>query len=362
MIVDLLILFAKIVFTVIFIVLTLGALLSWVERKQSAMIQDRIGPNRASILGLRVFGLFHPIADGLKMIFKEDFIPDNADRVVHTLAPVLAMIPVLVGFAVIPFGDELRIAGRTINLVVADVNIGLLFLLAMSGLSVYGIFLGGWSSNNKWSMMGGLRALSQMISYEVTLGLSLIGAIMWFGSVRLTDMVHAQGAYLFGFLPAWGIFVQPFGFLLFLIASIAESKRAPFDLVEGESEIIGFFLEYSGLKFAMFYLGEFMEVAVLAGLLATIFFGGWQVPYLTAQGFQFPGMTTAIAMPHLLVAALQVAAFLFKVVALCWFQLLVRWTLPRFRYDQLMRLCWKNLLPLSFVNIAVTGVLIALFM
>lgn len=360
MVIELAIVMAKILFAVIFIVLTIGGMLSWVERRQSAMLQNRIGPNRASILGFRMLGLFHPVADGIKSIFKEDTIPAGANRILHTLAPGLAMLPVLVSFAVIPFGDTLHIGNRAIKLVIADVNVGFLFILAFSGMGIYGIFLGGWSSNNKWGLLGSMRAMAQMISYEVTLGLSLIGVIMVFGSIRLTDIVYAQGGYFFSVIPQWGIFYQPLGFILYLVAAMAESKRAPFDLTEGESEIIGFFLEYSGLKFAMFFLGEFMEIVILSAIFVTFFFGGWQVPFITAQGLMIPFTQNIIALPHLLIVGIQVLGFLAKVVILCYCQILVRWTLPRFRYDQLMRLCWKNLLPLSLLNVAITAVVIYL--
>lgn len=353
MLIDIVIILAKII-AVLVGLLTLTALLTWTERKQSAMMQDRIGPNRASILGLRVFGLFHPIADAIKLVMKEDIVPARANKILYTLAPLVAMFPVLVTFAVIPFGDTLVIGGRVISLQIARLNIGILFVLAIGSMGIYGVVLGGWSSNSNYSLLGGMRAAAQMISYEVTLGLSIVGIIMVFGTVELDGIVRGQGGLLWGVVPKWGIVVQPLAFFLFMAASVAETKRAPFDIPEGESEIIGYFVEYSGMRFGMFYLGEFAEVVVSGALITTLFFGGWQVPYLTAYGFSFPWGGT-FQLPALLVTALQVGAFVVKVVFFCWFLLLVRWTLPRFRYDQVMALCWKNMLPLCLANIVITG-------
>ena len=237
---------------------------------------------------------------------------------------------------------------------IRDSNIGILFVLAIASLGIYGVVLGGWSSNSNYSLLGGLRAAAQMISYEVTLGLSIIGIIMVFGTLQLDEIVRGQGALLWGVIPKWGVVVQPVAFFLFVAASVAESKRAPFDLPEGESEIIGYFVEYSGMRFGMYYLGEFAEIVISSALITTLFFGGWQVPYLTAYGFSFP-WGGSLHVPALLVAAMQVGAFALKVVFFCWFLLLFRWTLPRFRYDQVMALCWKNMLPLCLANIMVTG-------
>jgi len=353
LIIDILIILAKIA-VVLGSLLTLTALLTWAERKESAMMQDRIGPNRANILKFRLFGLFHPIADAIKLVMKEDFVPGRANKFLYTIAPLIAMFPALVTFAVIPFGDTLIIGGKVIPLQVANLNIGILFVLAIASLGTYGIVIGGWSSSSNYSLLGGLRAASQMISYEVTLGLSLVGVIMVYGSLELDQIVRAQGSLLWGFVPKWGVIVQPLALILFITASVAETKRAPFDLPEGESEIIGYFVEYSGMRFGMYYLGEFAEVVVSAALITTLFFGGWQIPFLTAAGFSFP-FGWSIHLPGLLVTLMQVGVFAVKVVFFCWFLLLVRWTLPRFRYDQVMALCWKNLLPLSLLNIVVTG-------
>jgi len=339
-----------------FLVITLY--LTWAERKESAVMQDRIGANRAKIFGLRLFGLFQPFADAIKMIFKEDFVPAFSRKFLHTLAPFLSFFFVAVTISAIPFGDDIRIAGKTISLQIFDADIGLLFVLAMLSLGIYGILLSGWASNNRFALLGSVRGAAQLISYEVALGLSLVGLIMVFPSLRLSEIVRAQGNLLFGFLPAWGVFLQPLGFVLFLFAAIAETKRVPFDLPEGESEIIGFFAEYGGLKWGMFMMTDFMEILIVSTLLTTLFFGGWQVPWLGRGGFQFPwGWTWAL--PPWLVTVFQVAAFNLKVFFFCWFQILVRWTFPRLRYDQLMDLGWKLLVPLSLLNILGTAIVMS---
>jgi NADH-quinone oxidoreductase subunit H len=341
-------------------VMSFTALLTLAERKVSALMQDRIGPNRASVFGLALNGLFHPVADALKMIFKEDFVPGRAEKLLFTLAPFFALVPVLALFAVIPFGDHVMIFGYKFDLLIADLPLGLFFVLALSGMAIYGVFLGGWASKNNFALLGAMRGAAQMISYEVVLGLTLVGLLMIYGTASLQDMVRAQGRLLFGFLPAWGVVCQPFAFVLFLTAAIAENKRTPFDLVEGESEIIGYFMEYSSMRFATFMFAEFVEIILVAMLSATLFFGGWQVPYLYDSGFIFPG-GQALPLNHYLVAALQVGSFAGKTVFFSWFMLVVRWTLPRFRFDQLMNLCWKTLLPLALLNILATGaVLLAL--
>lgn len=345
---------------VIFALLNLAGLLTWAERKQSAIMQDRIGPNRANIGGITAFGLLHPLADGIKMIFKEDFIPQGANRVLHTLAPAAALFPALVVFAVIPFGDVLIIGGKEISLQVANLNVGIVYIFAIASLSVYGTMLAGWASNNNYSLLGGLRASSQMISYEVSMGLSVLGLLMIYESAQLNVIVQQQGELLFGFLPKWGIVLQPLAFLLFVTAALAENKRVPFDLPEGESEIIGYFVEYSSMKFGMFFLAEFVEIVVISGLVTTLFFGGWQFPYLQADGFHWPFALGVLHLPHGLVVLMQVGSFTLKVLLGCWILLIIRWTLPRFRYDQVMRLGWKMMLPLALVNLLVTAIVILL--
>ena len=344
---------------VLFGVLGLAGLLTWAERKQSALMQDRIGANRASIFGFRLIGLFHPIADALKLITKEDFVPDGGSRFLHHLAPFLTLFFALLAFAAIPFGPTVTILGVEGPLQAVDLDIGLIFILAVLSLAVYGVTLGGWVSRSQYALLGGLRASAQMISYEIALGASVLGVVMIHGTLNLSRIVEGQGGLLLGFLPSWGIFVQPLGFILFLTAAVAESKRGPFDLPEGESEIVGYFTEFSGMKWGMFMMTDFVETVLAAALSVTLFFGGWEFPYLQAGGFVFP-WGAEIGMPAWLVVAVQVATFGVKVCIMCWFLLLVRWTLPRFRYDQLMRLGWLGLLPLSLLNIFLTGAVILL--
>jgi NADH-quinone oxidoreductase subunit H len=370
-------------------VLNLAAILTWADRRQSSMIQDRIGPNRAvvKIFGreFRLAGLLHPAADGLKFFTKEDFMPPRADRLLFMLAPIIAMAMVFTLVGTIPFGDTIcprefrlhlvsawpfieglavprfgtcspdpRNGIYPIDLVVAPLGVGILYIFAMSGQGIIGAAIAGWSSDNKFSLMGALRAASQMVSYEVTLGMSLIGAMMIYGTVRLDDMVRWQDEN------AWGIFVQPLAFFLFFAAAVAENKRIPFDLPEAESELVsGYFTEYAGMKFGMFYFAEYAEVVTGSMLLVTIFLGGWALPFLHRDGITIAfGSATLVhwLIPHFWVILIGVLAFFGKVLVVCWMQVFVRWTLPRFRYDQLMKLGWRILLPLSLANILVTGV------
>ena len=347
------------------VVLSLAGLLTWVERKQSAVIQDRIGANRAWIefkpkwlapvnwilRPFNVLGLFHSLADMVKMFLKEDFIPDGADKFLHTLAPILSVVFALLAFAAIPFGDTLHIGGRAIDLQIANINAGLLFIFAMMSLGVYGVILAGFSSNNKYAHLGGMRAASQMLSYEITMGISIMGVVLCYGTLNPQEIVRHQ-AHL------WGFAVQPLAFILFMTAALAETKRVPFDLPEGESEIIGYFVEYSGMKFGMFFLTDLVETVLVACLMTTFFFGGWQVPFLQADGFHLPWGISALA--HGVVITLGVVSFLLKVVFFNWLFMAIRWTLPRFRYDQLMHLGWKILFPLSLVNVLVTSVIVVI--
>ncbi len=346
----------------ILIGLHLAIFLLYFERKGSALIQDRVGANRASITGLgKKFGIPNLgivntlLADPIKLFTKEDFVPAGADHFLHTLAPFVALFPVLITFVVIPFGDTITIGSRTFGLQAANLNAAALYLLATIGIGVYGVALGGWASNNRWALLGGIRATAQMISYEIAMGLAIIAIIMTYGTLDLQEMVRMQGGVWFGWLPRWGIFVEPIAFILLLTAGIAESKRVPFDLPEGESELIlGYMIEYSGGKQAAFMLTDLAEQALIAMLLVTFFFGGWQVPWLYRHGFHLPGGLT-IAVAPLLVSIAGIVAFLVKVVMVCIFMGLIRWTLPRFRYDQLMRLGWKILVPLGLANILITA-------
>jgi NADH-quinone oxidoreductase subunit H len=344
----------------IFIVFNIAGLLTWVERKQSAVMQDRVGANRASILGFKALGLFHAIADVLKMLSKEEFMPQGANKFLFNLAPYLSVVFALVGFAAIPIGNQLVIGERVIELQAANINVALLYIFAMMSMGVYGVVLAGFSSNNNYAFLGGMRGAAQMIAYEVTMGAAIMGIIMIFGTLDLQQLVRAQGEYLLGgWLPKWGVFLQPLAFILFLTAATAETKRTPFDLPEGESEIIGYFVEYSGMKFGMFFLADLIETVLVAALMTTLFLGGWQVPYLYPDGFHFP-WGTRVLLSNLPVTLLGVLAFFIKLGFFIWVLMAVRWTLPRFRYDQLMRLGWKILLPASLVNIAVTAVVLIL--
>ncbi|MEL7371715.1 MAG: complex I subunit 1 family protein [Myxococcota bacterium] len=350
--------------------LALAGPLTWAERRQSAMIQDRIGPNRAgfSLLGWRItlFGLLHPLADAIKMITKEDTINQRADRFLYNLAPLIALLPALVTFAVIPIGPDIFVGGERYILQVARLDAGIIYVFAVSSIAVFGVTLAGYASASKLAMLGGLRASAQMISYEVTMGLSVMGLVLIYGTLEPYAMVEAQGRMLGGWLPAWGIFLQPLSFIIFLTAAIAENKRIPFDLAEGESEIVGYFVEYSGMKFGMFFMAEYIEVIVISGMVTTFFFGGWQVPFLVdggvvaglaTPGFVLPG-DIMFEVGEVAATLLRVAAFMFKLLFFCWFQLMLRWTLPRFRYDQVMALGWRRLLPLSLVNLVATAAVV----
>jgi NADH-quinone oxidoreductase subunit H len=355
---DLGIAFGRVAFVMLFI-LNVGGLLTWVERKQSAIMQDRIGANRASILGLRVLGLFHPLADAIKMLAKEDFRPARADRFLFGLAPFVAVFFALVAFAAIPFGDVLRVGDRVIPLQAITLDVGVLYVFAMLSLGVYGVMMAGWASANNYALLGGQRAAALMISAEIAIGASIMGVIMVYGSLDLMEIARAQGQLLWGWIPMWGVVTQPLGFVLFLTAGIAATKRIPFDMPEGESEIIGYFVEYSGMKFGMFAMADFLETVVIAGLTTTLFLGGWQVPWLFPEGFRFP-WGGGLELPHLAVVALQVGAFVTKIIALIFVMMLIRWTLPRFRYDQAMRLGWLWLFELAILNIVVTGAVLLL--
>jgi NADH-quinone oxidoreductase subunit H len=358
---DLLARFGPVAFTM-FVVLNLGGILTWVERKQSAVMQDRIGANRASVFGIRMFGLLHPLADAVKMLTKEDFMPTHADRLLFKLAPFVSVFFALAAFASIPFGDTITVAGRTIELQAVTLNVGILYVLAMLSMGVYGLMMAGWASASNYALLGGQRAAALMISAEIAIGASIMGVVMIYGSLNMQDIARAQGQPLlpqyFGqWIPAWGIITQPLAFVIFLTAGIAATKRIPFDTPEGESEIIGYFVEYSGMKFGMFAMADFLETVVVAGMSTALFLGGWQVPYLQSSGFVFP-WGQSVALPSIVVIVLQVVAFLVKVVVMIWFLMLIRWTLPRFRYDQAMRLGWMGLFPLSILNIVITGAIL----
>lgn len=348
---------ANLVTLMLVVLMVTGSLLSVAERKWSALIQNRIGANRIRVFGSALGGIPFLVADALKMLTKERFTPDLRTKFLFDLAPVLAFAPVFALFAIIPVGPELPLRSilgtegalgqAAVALQVAAPDAGLLYLFAIASLAVYGTSLAGWASNNKLALLGGVRAASQMISYEVSLGLALVGTMIAFRTLRLEEMVVAQGQAVLGPVPALGILLQPLGFLVFFTSAFAETKRAPFDLPEGESEIVGYFVEYSGMQFGLMFLSEFVEIVVLSGVITAVFLGGWH-PIL------FEGWLRANLTP-LAFAAVGAGVFLAKMIVLMWLQLTIRWLLPRFRYDQIQALCWKILLPVAIVNVFVTG-------
>ena len=313
--------------------------MTWIERRVSALIQDRWGPNRVGPLGL-----LQPLADGIKFVMKEDIMPSEAHKALYFLAPAMALIPALTAFVVIPFGPVVQIAGRSVPLVVADLDGGLLFTLAAASMGVYGIVLAGWSSNSKFSLMGGLRSAAQMVSYELALSLSLMGVVLLCGTLRPMAIVEKQAGWFW----EWNVFAgwQYLGFLIFLVAGFAETNRLPFDLPEAEAELVaGYHTEYSSMKFAMFFMAEYVNMITSSALAVTLFLGGWQLGIPTELLGLQPGWTLWI---------LQILAFAGKVAFFQFVFVWVRWTLPRFRYDQLMAFGWKFLLPLAALNLTVT--------
>lgn len=349
---------AKLVFVLV-VLLHVAPIMAWAERRICSWMQNRTGPNRVG-----PFGLLQSLADAIKFIFKEDIVPAHVRKWYYLLAPGLCVIPAFMTFAVVPFGPVIELSGVSIPLQLADMNVGFVYILSISSLAVYGIIIASWASNNKYSMLGGLRSTAQMISYELAMGMTLVALIMYFDSVSLMEIAQSQSGPLtiFGFtvpfLPNWGIFHQPVAALIFIIAAFAETNRLPFDLPEGEAEIVaGYHLEYGGMKWSLFFMAEYAHMITASGLVATFFLGGWQAPgaahLLTMMGLTGESLMWAIV-------AAQVGAFWLKVVAFMLFFIVIRFTLPRFRYDQLMWLGWKVLVPLALVNILVTSVLLAL--
>lgn len=330
---------AKILLVITLLFLTV-AYLTYFERKVSAWAQNRIGPNR---VGWK--GLLQPFADVFKLLLKEDIVPEKADRIVHLLAPMISLFIAFSTFAVIPFGPEVHLFGYDIPLVVADVNMGILFVLALTSLAVYGLTLAGWSSGSKYSLLGGIRSSAQMISYEISMGFSIGGVLLLSESLRPIAIVESQSGWM------WNAIVQPIGFITFLVSAFAETNRLPFDLPEAEPELVGgFHTEYSSMKFAGFFLSEYANMIIASALIVTLYLGGWQIPYIDLLG-----------LPSGLVALLQIGVFIFKLVAILFFFLWIRWSLPRFRYDQLMNLGWKVMFPLSLINIVWVALLIMIF-
>jgi NADH-quinone oxidoreductase subunit H len=315
------------------VILTAVPMLGWAERRGAGLIQDRPGPNRVG-----PFGLLQLPVDAVKFFFKEDVIPTHADKVLYVLAPGIAVFSALTTFAVIPYGATLTAGGRDIPLIGADLSIGVLYVFALTSLSVYGIVLGGWASNNKFSLMGGLRSSAQIISYELAMTTAAAGVILSSSSLRLPDIVASQERLWLGFFPRWNIVPQFLGFLVFFISTFAETNRTPFDLAEADAELVGgYHTEYSSMKFAMFMMAEYVNIVVACALTVTLYFGGWSLP-----GFHPTGIVGVLL--SVLIFSVKT---LFFVLVFIW----VRWTLPRFRYDQLMRIGWKALLPLALLNL-----------
>jgi NADH-quinone oxidoreductase subunit H len=340
--VDLALLLEKLILVVVVVFTSLGIAMytTFAERKVAAILQDRRGPNRAG-----PFGLLQPLADGMKLFFKEEIIPNFSSKFLFILGPALAMLTACMTSAVIPWGDKVELFGRTISLQIADVNIGVLYVFGVVSLGVYGIMIGAWASNNKFSLMGGMRAASQIISYELAMGISLIALLMITGTLSLKEMVvQQQHGY-------WNIVLQPLGFLIFLVCAFAEYNRTPFDLPEAENELIGgYHTEYSSMKLGFYLFSEYINMFVSSVVMATLFFGGYDVPWFDES----------VLAPNI-AAIVGVTALMIKVVAFIFLFMWVRWTIPRFRYDQLMHLGWRILIPLALFNMLATGGVILYF-
>ena len=346
---------ASIVKILIIVVLCLQIppIMVWAERRAPAMMQRRKGPNRVGIGKFRMYGLLHSAADAVKLIFKEEVVPTGANKVVYHIAPIFSVFTAFLVACAIPYGNHITVFGQQISLSPIQLDVGFLFILAMSSLAVYGVTLAGWASNNKYSLLGSLRASAQMISYEIPLGMSLIPLVIIFGTLDLNKMVIAQSAFPW----SWGVVRAPISFFLFFICMFAETNRSPFDLAEGESELVaGFHTEYNSAKFAAFFLSEYVAMFVLSALAATVFFGGWQVPFVPYE------VVLKIAFGMDWLAALVGFLFLLlKAGFFMWVYVWVRWTLPRFRYDQLMSLGWKFMLPIGLFNLLITALVVAIF-
>ncbi|GAB4369129.1 MAG: NADH-quinone oxidoreductase subunit NuoH [Acidobacteriota bacterium] len=334
--------------TIVKVALVVGILIStvpvltWVERRGSAFIQLRLGPNRVGPLGL-----LQPLADGIKFLFKEDVIPPHVYKPFYVAAPAVSFIAAVLAFAVIPFGSAFVVDGRTVPLVILDVDVGVLFLLAASGMGVFGIILAGWSSNNKYSMLGGLRSSAQMISYELSLGLAIVSVLIYAGTLRPVEIVQQQIG------GTWNVFPLFIGFLILLVSAFAETNRLPFDLPEAETELVaGYHTEYSSMKFSMFFMAEYINMITGSALVTTLFLGGYALPF---QRLVFEGW---LGLEGNLLAVLELLSFTAKVGFFLWLFVWVRWTLPRFRFDQLMRLGWKVLIPLALVHVVWASLLV----
>jgi NADH-quinone oxidoreductase subunit H len=375
---------AKCVFVVVLFVGILTPLASWIESRQGALMQDRIGANRAGVAGITAFGLLQPLSDLIKLLSKENLVPAGTNRLLHGLAPLTAIVPAIAMFAVIPYGGVYALGSTQLSLVGADIDWGLLYIFALGGLATLGPLLAGWTSGGTGSRLGGVRSAAQTVSYGVAMGLAIVGVLMVFGTLKLTEMAAVQDSTLriAGFLdafevavpewasrfpftlPNWGIVLQPVGFVLFLPCMMAASGQPPFDLGRADEELAGgYATEYSGMRLGLFEFAERVQVVAIAGLMTSLFLGGWSVPWLstgTIVGAISPLLGEAFA--TLLCMVVHVASFLAKLVAMIWLQMLIRWSLPRFRYDQLMNLCWKVIVPLSIANIFATAVVLLLLL
>jgi len=420
---DILLLILKVAFGA-FVPLCFIAVLVWMERRGAAYFQDRSGPNRANIFGYRAGGLVQNLADAVKLITKEDVVPGHIKHKFYfVLAPVIVFFIALVSFAAVPFADALVINGKQYIMQAIPTDLGILWFLALAGFGVYGIILAGWSSHNKYGVLGGLRAAAQVISYEIPMGLAIVSALIVYGTVNLTEIAQFQGQLLFGFIPMWGVVLQPLGAIIFIVAAFAETNRTPFDLAEGESELVaGFHVEYSSMKFGMFFMGEYVAMFTSSALIVTLYFGGFQIPWFSTETLINHARPVAILLMLLLpvfakiftfwisknnrshyervddprvreaqvyikgiwglvialeiilfiylitvsggvadailATLLQIITFLVKTTLMCFVYVWVRWTLPRFRYDQLQKLGWQTLLPLSLLNIFVTSAIV----
>ncbi len=407
-----------------FVPLSFVAVLVWMERRGAGYFQDRSGPNRCHVMGFRAAGLIQNIADAVKLIFKEDVVPGHIKHKFYfILAPSLVFITAILSFAVVPFADTLLIGDNSYIMQAIPMDLGILWFMAVVGFGVYGIILAGWSSHNKYGVLGGLRAAAQVISYEIPMGLAIVSLLTVYSTVNLSEMAEFQGQLLFGFIPMWGVFLQPLGVIIFIIAAFAETNRTPFDLAEGESEIVaGFHVEYSSMKFALFFMGEYVAMFASSALIVTLYFGSYQIPWFTtetlvnhskpvvfmlmlaipAAAYYFVAWMKRSNLSHydrpndprireanvyakliwslviilevifvgflifssggagsrILVALLQMGCFLFKTFLMCFVYIWVRWTLPRFRYDQLQKLGWQKLLPLALLNIFITSAVV----
>lgn len=396
-------------------------LLVWMERRVAALIQNRLGPNRCNIKGVRLGGVIQPIADMIKLLFKEEFYPQHIkQKFYYILAPAIVFGSSFLSFMVIPYADDISLNGFSYHIQALPIELGVLWIFAFAGLGVYGIIIAGWSSHNKYSILGALRASSQVISYEIAMGLSIVSMIITYNSISLNDMVHYQGQLLFGFIPMWGILIQPLAGVIFIVTAFAETNRAPFDSAEGESEIVaGYHTEYSAMKFALFFMGEYIAMSAASALIVTIFFGGYQIPWLNTLFLQshinLVLMLVILVMPLLsigfitwmkrnnscditrqketyyatifitvftvltvsflffclfyglsfeqssvFVMILQIISFAIKVMLMNFVFVWVRWTFPRFRYDQTQHLGWRILLPLALLNIFITAIIVVM--